>query len=72
MNQKLFDDYEGCSNCRPDSPCHRHAGRNVNEINSWLDNLVQKYFTKPKPRNEYYSRDDWEPIQSIPGKVSEN
>ena len=63
-----LEDYIGkivCRNCRPNSLCNRHAGRNVREINAWLRD-------KKAQRNPYFDKDDWESTQSVPGKVMEN
>ena len=70
-----FDSFDGrlkdfinsitCPNCQPGSPCNRHAGRNVRDINEWLRE-------KKAERNPFYAYDDWKPMTSIQGKFSDN
>ena len=64
-----LEDYIGrivCRNCKPGTPCNRHVGRNVKEINAWLRG-------KKAQRNPFLQRDDWEQLKSIPfGKGQEN
>ena len=59
-----------CPNCQPGSPCNRHAGRNLREINHWLDDNTPSALRKQ--RNPFYAYDDWKPMTSIQGKFSVN
>ncbi len=69
---------EPCKNCKPNSPCHRHAGRNVRELNK----LKPIFYSTPtsgsllrKARarlNPFYSYDDWREMGSIQGRFSDN